>query len=63
MGFKTKIQCINRKTSEQFFICIPSAIAQAMNFSKGQTLEWEIFIKDAILMKKPKLNTETEEQE
>ena len=39
MGFPTKVQLINRKTSEQHYINFPSAIAQAMEFAKGETVE------------------------
>jgi hypothetical protein len=42
MGFPTKVQLINRKASEQWYINFPSAIAQAMEFSKGETVEWII---------------------
>jgi hypothetical protein len=40
MGFPTKVQLINRKASEQWYINFPSAIAQAMEFSRGETVEW-----------------------
>jgi len=42
MGFPTKVQLINRKASEQWYINFPSAIAQAMEFAKGETVEWII---------------------
>ncbi len=42
MGFPTKVQLISRKASEQWYINFPSAIAQAMEFSKGETVEWVI---------------------
>ena len=42
MGFPTKVQLIKRKASEQWYINFPSAIAQAMEFSKGETVEWII---------------------
>jgi hypothetical protein len=42
MGFPTKVQLITRKASEQWYINFPSAIAQAMEFSKGETVEWLI---------------------
>ena len=42
MGFPTKVQLINRKASEQWYINFPSAIAQAMEFAKGETVEWVI---------------------
>src|SRR5580698_9194303 len=40
MGFPTKVQLINRKASEQWYINFPSAIAQAMEFSRGELVEW-----------------------
>jgi len=40
MGFKTKIQLIKRKDSQQFYINFPSACAQMMGFSKGEVVEW-----------------------
>jgi len=40
MGFPTKVQLIKRQASEQWYINFPSAIAQAMEFSRGETVEW-----------------------
>ena len=40
MGASTKIQLISRKNSEQWYVNFPSAIAQAMEFSKGESVEW-----------------------
>lgn len=42
MGFKTKVQLIQRKESQQWYINFPSACAQMMNFRKGEVMEWEI---------------------
>jgi hypothetical protein len=42
MGFPTKVQLIKRKQSEQWYINFPSAVAQAMDFEKGETVEWVI---------------------
>ena len=40
MDSPTKVQLIQRKVSEQWYINFPSAIAQAMEFSRGETVEW-----------------------
>ena len=40
MGFPTKVQLIKRAASEQWYINFPSALAQAMEFSRGETVEW-----------------------
>jgi antitoxin component of MazEF toxin-antitoxin module len=42
MGYSTKIQLINRTKSEQWYINFPSAVAQAMEFEKGEVVEWLI---------------------
>ncbi len=42
MGYPTKIQLINRAKSEQWYINFPSAVAQAMEFEKGEIVEWLI---------------------
>jgi hypothetical protein len=42
MGFKTKVQLIQRKESQQWYINFPSACAQMMSFRKGEVVEWEI---------------------
>jgi hypothetical protein len=48
MGFPTKVQLIKRQTSEQWYINFPSALAQAMEFSRGETVEW--FVEDKGLL-------------
>lgn len=42
MGYPTKVQLIRRKDSAQWYINFPAAIAQAMEFAKGETVEWVI---------------------
>jgi hypothetical protein len=42
MGYPTKIQLIKREKSEQWYINFPSAIAQAMEFERGEVAEWLI---------------------
>jgi hypothetical protein len=48
MGFPTKVQVIKRQASEQWYINFPSALAQAMEFSRGETVEW--FVEDKSLL-------------
>ena len=52
MGFKTRIQLIQRKASRQFYINFPSACAQMMNFRKGEEVEWEITQKGDLLLRR-----------
>jgi hypothetical protein len=48
MGFPTKVQLIKRQASAQWYINFPSALAQAMEFSRGETVEW--FVEDKSLL-------------
>lgn len=59
MGFPTKIQLIKRKASEQWYINFPSAVAQAMEFEKGEIVEW--LVKDKHQMTLRRKNTEKQE--
>lgn len=52
MGHPTKIQLIQRETSEQWYINFPSAIAQAMEFDKGEVWEWIIEDKNLLVLQR-----------
>ncbi len=52
MGFKTKVQLIKRKASEQFYINFPSACAQMMGFRKGEVVEWVLTDDGNLLLKR-----------
>ena len=52
MGFPTKVQLIKRKQSEQWYINFPSAIAQAMEFERGEVVEWIIEDKGLLALKR-----------
>ena len=43
MGYPTKVQLIRRKkTADQYYINFPTAVAEAMEFEKGEIIEWII---------------------
>jgi hypothetical protein len=54
VGYKTKVQLINRENSEQWYINFPSAIAQAMQFEKGEEVEWIIETKSQLVLNRLK---------
>ncbi len=53
MGYPTKVQLIKRQASEQWYINFPSAVAQAMEFSRGEVVEWLIEDKETLVMHRP----------
>ncbi len=52
MGFPTKIQLIKRAKSEQWYVNMPAAVAQAMEFEKGEIVEWIIEDKGKMTLKR-----------
>jgi len=52
MGFPTKVQLIQRKESQQWYINFPSAVAQAMEFVRGEVVEWIIEDKNRLLLRR-----------
>ncbi len=52
MGYPTKVQLISRKRSEQWYVNFPAAIAQAMEFEKGETVEWIIEDKAQLVLRR-----------
>lgn len=53
MGFPTKVQLIKRKASEQWYINFPSAVAQAMEFQRGEVVEWLVEDKETLVLRRP----------
>lgn len=54
MGFSTKVQLIKRQKSEQWYVNFPSAIAQAMDFQKGEVFEWIIEDRRQLVLRRKK---------
>jgi hypothetical protein len=55
MGFPTKVQLIQRQHSQQWYINFPSAIAQAMEFTRGEIVEWIVEDKNRLLLRRRKV--------
>ena len=55
MGFPTKVQLIQRQDSQQWYINFPSAIAQAMEFERGEIVEWLIEDKSQLVVRRQKV--------
>lgn len=62
MGYPTKIQLIKRSASEQWYINFPSAVAQAMEFNRGEVVEWVIEDKNNLTLKRTGVNEDSEKK-
>ena len=52
MGYPTKVQLIRRQASEQWYINFPAALARAMEFTRGETVEWLIEDKAQLVLRR-----------
>lgn len=52
MGFPTKVQLIDRKGSQQWYINFPSALAQACEFLRGEVVEWIVKDKSTLILRR-----------
>jgi len=52
MGYPTKVQLIQRQASEQWYINFPAALAHAMEFCKGESVEWIIEDKSHLILRR-----------
>ena len=54
MGYKTKIQLIERKKSKQWYTNFPYQVAEVMEFEKSEELEWVLVNKRLMKLKRMK---------
>lgn len=52
MGLPTRMQLIKRKKSEQWYVNFPAAVAHAMEFVKGEVVEWIIEDKSQLVLRR-----------
>ena len=57
MGYPTKIQLISRKKGKQWYVNFPNALAEAMEFAKGETVEWTVLSTTCLQMKRGRRQT------
>lgn len=54
MGYKTKVQLIKRRDSQQWLFNIPSAIGAALELEKGETLDLTIKDRNCLVVRRLK---------
>ena len=59
MGYKTKVQSIKRKTSEQWYINFPMALAHALEFKQSEEVEWVIAEDGTLILTRPNASKRT----
>jgi bifunctional DNA-binding transcriptional regulator/antitoxin component of YhaV-PrlF toxin-antitoxin module len=54
MGYKIKVQRVDRGKTKSFYINFPAAVAEAGNIKKGEEMEWLIKDRDTYVLKRIK---------
>lgn len=52
MGYKVKIQRVERGTTKSFYVNFPAAIAEAARVEKAEQMEWLIEDRDTFVLKR-----------
>ena len=52
MGYKIKIQKVDRGKTKSFYVNLPAAIAEAAQIKKGEEMEWLIENKDIFVLRR-----------
>ena len=55
MGAPTKVQLIDRQNSQQWHVNFPAAIAKAMQFQRGETVEWIVEDKQYLILRRQRV--------
>lgn len=67
MGYKVKIQKVDRGATKSFYVNFPAAVAESAQIEKGEEMEWliedrNIFVLKRTNTKKSVVNEKTENQ-
>jgi hypothetical protein len=50
MPYPTTVQLIQRRHSQQWYVNFPAAVANALDFAKGETVEWTVLDRRRLLL-------------
>ncbi len=54
MGYKIKVQRVERGKTKSFYVNLPAAIAEAASIEKGDQMEWSIEDRNTFILKRSK---------
>ena len=52
MGYRVKLQKVERPTNKSYYLNFPAAIAEALQAEKGEEFEWEIEDKNTLVLRR-----------
>ena len=52
MGYKVKLQKVNRPTNNTFFVTVPVVLVETMELMKGEKFEWFLEDKNTLVLRR-----------
>lgn len=52
MGYRVKIQKVERPSSRSFYLNFPMALAEALDVEKGEVFEWTLEDRQTLILKR-----------
>jgi hypothetical protein len=67
MGYRVKIQKVERPTNKSFYVNLPAALAESAEIEKGEEMEWIVedrncFVLRRVIRRKSFLNKQKQSQ-
>jgi antitoxin component of MazEF toxin-antitoxin module len=50
MGYPVKLQKVERPTNRSYYLNLPTAVAEAIDATKGETFEWSLEDKNTLVL-------------
>jgi len=50
MGYRVKIQKVQRPSNRSFYLNFPMALAEALDVQKGETFEWSVQDRNTLIV-------------
>ena len=54
MGYRVKIQKVQRPSNRSFYLNFPMALAEALDVKKGEIFEWSVEDRNTLIVKRVK---------
>lgn len=55
MGYRVRIQKVERPTNKSFYVNLPAALAESAGIEKGEEMEWLVEDRNCFVLKRVKV--------
>ena len=52
MGYRVKLQKVDRPTNRSFYVSIPVVLAESMDLEKGEEFEWSVEDRNTLVLQR-----------